>query len=449
MNLPNEFSNRMKNLLGDEYDAFLRELSNPAVKAYRVNGCKISREEFEKITPFGSERVPYTSGGYYLTMEKAGNHPYHHAGLVYIQEPAAMMPMECIDIEPSWAILDMCAAPGGKSTKAAEALKETGVIVSNEISNSRCKVLQGNIERMGIKNAVVTCLDSKRIAEYFPKCFDMIIVDAPCSGEGMFRKEQAAIDDWSVENVKSCALRQQEILNNAALCLKDGGIIVYSTCTYAVEENEMTVDAFLQSHPEFSLEMPNQRVMEYTCDGVRFDGCKTENIHLCRRLYPHKNRGEGQFAAVIRNTLQGVNVPCKAKKQPQKLPQQLKEFLDDTLNGYNAESFYITGDKVTYFTPDFDFDKSRVYNYGVTVGSIKNNYFAPHHQFFAADFDFKRKIEFNGDEQALLSYLRGETFDTPLNNGWAQVTVAGGGIGGVKVTGGTAKNHYPKGLRLL
>ena len=247
--LPLKYKERMKALLGAEFENYEKALSEEPVRAFRVNTDKISLEDFQKINIFSSEKIPYVENGFYLNFDKIGNHPYHHAGMIYVQEPGAMAPAECVEIEPDWKILDMCAAPGGKSSQLRNKLDENGVLVSNEIIPSRCKILTGNIERLGLRNTVTTCMDTKKLARTFPQSFDLIMVDAPCSGEGMFRKEEIAIDEWSEENVKMCAERQREILENACLCLKDGGYIVYATCTFSLEENEMTVDSFLHSHP--------------------------------------------------------------------------------------------------------------------------------------------------------------------------------------------------------
>ena len=202
INLPQEFESRMKNLLDEQYGDYLKALEQPAVKGFRVNTDKISLEDFEKINPFGNEKIPYVENGFYLEATKAGNHPYHHAGMIYIQEPGAMAPVECVDIDPSWCVLDMCAAPGGKSTQAKLKLGEKGILVSNEIISARCKILTGNIERLGFKNTVTTCMEPKKIAKTFPETFDFIIVDAPCSGEGMFRKEEIAVSEWGLQHTR-------------------------------------------------------------------------------------------------------------------------------------------------------------------------------------------------------------------------------------------------------
>lgn len=449
INLPIEFEERMKFLLGDEFEAYINSLNEPPVKGFRVNTEKITLDEFEKLNIFGKEKIPYVENGFYLEYEKVGNHPYHHAGMIYVQEPAAMAPAECIDINKDWKVLDMCAAPGGKSTQIKNKLGENGVLVSNDIISSRCKILAGNIERLGLKNTVTTCIDTARLAKTFPKTFDMIMVDAPCSGEGMFRKEEIAVSEWSVENVEKCALRQTEILENAVCCLKDGGYIVYATCTFSLEENEMQIDKFLQNHPEFEIVPVTQRVQKNTADGIAFDGCKCENMNFARRCYPHKNRGEGQFMAVLHNKNEAYPDFVPAKKKEIKIDKVITEFLDSTLTDYNMEDLQIYNGNPVFFTPDFEISKGTAFSCGVTVGEVKKNYILPHHQFFMAMGNkFKRKIELSPDSEEIKKYLHGEEISVSCENGWAVVLVDGCTVGGAKVVNGTAKNHYPKGLRM-
>lgn len=451
--LPVEYENRMKKLLGEEFDAYKEALEQEPVKAFRVNTDKITLEEFEKINPFTNEKIPYVENGYYLHGDKVGNHPYHHAGMIYIQEPGAMMPAECVDIDPDWKILDMCAAPGGKSTQLKNKLGENGLLVSNEVIPSRCKILTGNIERLGLKNCITTCMDTNRLAEKFPDTFDLIMVDAPCSGEGMFRKEEIAVSEWSEENVRKCAVRQKEILENAVKCLKDGGYIIYATCTFSLEENEMVVDAFLKEHTEFELVSVKDIIKENTADGIMFDNCEYKNISYTRRFYPHRNKGEGQFAAVLKRTPSPA-VPTKKKKEqkykPEKIDPIVFDFLDDTLERYDKSAVKMCNGKPVYFSGDLDVEKGVAFSCGVTIGEIKKNYILPHHQFFMAmGKDFKRKIELDADSDEITRYLKGEEIDAYCEKGWAVVTVNGCSVGGVKVGGGKAKNHYPKGLRLL
>lgn len=448
--LPLEFENRIKILLGDEFEAFKSSFNESPVRAFRVNTEKISVADFEKINPFPCEKIPYVENGFYFDYDGIGNHPYHHAGMLYIQEPAAMVPAESIDINPDWKVLDMCAAPGGKSSQIKNKLGDKGVLVSNEIVASRCKILTGNIERMGFKNVVTTCMHPQKLVKMFPEnYFNMIMVDAPCSGEGMFRKEDIAIDEWSPENVKMCAERQAEILDCAARLVRVGGYIVYSTCTFSLEENEMTVDAFLERHSGFELVPVTQRVQESTSDGIQFEGCKCENMTYTRRCYPHKTKGEGQFVAVLRYT----DAPMDSEHffvpiGKEKLDKTLVDFLDDTLVSYKKDNVQDYNGNPVYFTPDFPVPKGVAFACGVTIGEIRKNYVVPHHQFFMAmGKNFKRKINLTAGSDEIKKYLHGEELDTDCPDGWAVVMVDGCTVGGVKVSNGRAKNHYPKGLR--
>ncbi|MBE6805431.1 MAG: RNA methyltransferase [Ruminococcaceae bacterium] len=446
-NLPNAFVTRMKKLLGKEYADFEKALNGTPVRAFRVNTDKLSVEEFEKINSFSTEKIPFVKNGYYFEYDKIGLHPYHHAGMIYVQEPAAMAPAECVDIKPDWHIVDMCAAPGGKSTQLKNKIPN-GVLVSNEIIPSRCKILTGNIERLGLKNTVTTCMDTGLLANIFEGKFDLVMCDAPCSGEGMFRKDDTAINEWSEENVKMCAERQAEILDNAARLTKGGGYIVYATCTFSLEENEMTVDAFLSRHKNFELCPVAPIIAENTENGICFDGCKTENIHYCRRFYPHKNKGEGQFMAVLKNTDE-PSTDYTSPQKPKKIDKTVIEFLNDTLNSYDLSNVTLNGDTPVYFTPEFDTKNAKVFSKGVTIGEIRKNYILPHHQFFMAmGNNFKRKIELAADSDNLKKYLQGEEIAVQAENGWAAVLVDGCTLGGAKIVNGTAKNHYPKGLRL-
>jgi NOL1/NOP2/sun family putative RNA methylase len=447
--LPTAFAERMQTLLGNQYQFFVEALQQPAVKAFRVNTEKISLQDFEKINPFGSRKIPYVENGFYLDGQKVGNHPFHHAGMIYVQEPAAMASVECVEIQPHWWVLDLCAAPGGKSTQVKNKLGEKGVLVSNEIISSRCKILTGNVERLGLKNVVTTCMEPKKIAKTFPETFDLIVVDAPCSGEGMFRKEEIAIDEWTPQNVTMCAARQQDILEQAVKALQSGGTILYATCTFSLEENEMTVDTFLQNHPDFELLPVKEAVKQATADGICFEGCTCENIKEARRFYPHISKGEGQFMAVLHHKGEPKPHPVPKKGKAGKLNPLVTEFLNDTLVDYESEKVMVYQEKPVYFTPDFPVPPSTAFSCGVTIGEIRKNYLQPHHQFFMAmGNSFRRKIELDTESEALQKYLHGEEIQVDCPNGWAVVTVNGCTLGGAKVVNGKAKNHYPKGLRL-
>ena len=446
--LPEKFVERMKKLEGFDFSAYEKALEEQPVRGFRVNTDKISLEEFEKINIFGKEKIPYVENGFYLDYEKAGNHPYHHAGMIYIQEPGAMAPAECIDIDPDWKILDMCAAPGGKSTQLKNKLGENGLLVSNEYVSSRCRILTGNIERLGLHNTVTTCMDTKKLIRYFPGLFDLIMCDAPCSGEGMFRKEDVAIDEWSEENVRMCAERQAEILGNAVSLLSPSGYIIYATCTFSLEENEMLIDSFLSEHPDFEIIPVKDSVRKATADGIKFEGCKCEDIHFARRFYPHISKGEGQFMAVLhRKGEEGFGKKAAASKE--KIDKTVTDFLDSTLVSYDRNAVRMYNMNPVYFSSDVEIPKGSAFSCGVTIGEIKKNYIQPHHQFFMAMGRlFRRQIDLSPDSEEIKKYLHGEEIDVDCENGWAVITVNGCTLGGVKVVSGRAKNHYPKGLRI-
>ena len=295
--LPKSFSERMSRLLGDEYAAFLASYERPRSVGLRMNPRKAA------LPPeYCTERVPWAENGYYYPPEeRPGLSPLHDAGAYYLQEPSAMAPAALLDAQPGELVLDLCAAPGGKSTQIAAAMQGRGLLVCNEIHPKRARVLASNIERMGVSNALVLNEHPARLR--FPRCFDRILVDAPCSGEGMFRKEEAAVTDWSEETVAMCAARQTEILATAAQMLRPGGRLVYSTCTFSPEENEGVISRFLKEHPDFSV----ARVDAPWFAPGRPDWIAepAEGVERTFRLWPHKLRGEGHFAAVLENNAAG------------------------------------------------------------------------------------------------------------------------------------------------
>ncbi|MBQ3095295.1 MAG: SAM-dependent methyltransferase [Clostridia bacterium] len=447
--LPAAFAARMKALLGEEeFRLYEASFAEPAVRAFRVNTEKISVADFAAIADFAAEPIPYVDTGYYLDCAHIGSHPFHHAGMIYVQDPGAMATAECLEIGKDWWILDLCAAPGGKSSQLRNKLGEEGILVANEIVPSRCRILTGNIERLGFRNTATTCLDPVRIARLFPETFDMIMVDAPCSGEGMFRKDETAIREWSPENVRHCAERQKGILAEAVKALRPGGYIVYATCTFSLEENEMVVDGFLQKHPEFELIPVREAIRSVTADGIAFEGCKCPNIRECRRFYPHRSRGEGQFMAVLHDTRPASPRPAQTTRPAAKTDPVITDFLRDTLADFDPTHITVYNGNPVYVTPALAPDKGTAFSCGVTVGEVRKNYIVPHHQFFMAMGKyFKRRIELAPDSPELERYLHGEELSVGCENGWAVITTAGCTVGGAKVTGGRAKNHYPKGLR--
>ncbi len=478
MNLPEEFLERMRSLLGKDFDKFLEAFMKEPVRALRVNTKKISVEDFLSSVGLDLAPIPFCAEGFYFESDRIGGEPYHHAGAFYVQEPAAMSAVECIDINPDWKILDLCASPGGKSTQAAAKLSERGLIVSNEIVSSRAQILNSNIERLGIKNAVVTSTDSKNLAAEYPRFFDLVIVDAPCSGEGMMRKNDLAISEWSIQNIELCAARQAEILETAERTVKEDGYLLYSTCTFAPEENELQVYNFLVKHPEYELIPVNKRVSDSTADGILPDGVDCPSLSLCRRFYPHISPGEGQFMALLHKSGSfGDEMTVSVKKSKRDKEQKggksayseqdrriINAFLsdilaDEVLGTLDAELFIVGGENGEYYlcpsclagrTPP-----SFCTSYGVPIGSVQKGRVVPHHNLFMAYGDvMKRKINLSSreDSELIAKYLHGDTiewnaFATDRKNGYGAVLIDGCAVGGIKSVDGVAKNLYPKGLR--
>lgn len=383
MNLPIEFEKKMKAFLGNEWDDFLYSYDNNRFQALRFNTLKVqSPEEIMRILNVlgisSDKRVSWANEAYYFDENvRPGKHPYHEMGLYYIQEPSAMSAAALLAPKPGMRVLDLCAAPGGKSTQLATYLGDSGLLVSNEINTQRSRILSQNIERMGIKNAIVTNEDSFVLASHFPGFFNAIQVDAPCSGEGMFRKLPEAIEQWSVENVAICAARQKEILDNAAVMLKPGGVIVYSTCTFSKEENEDVIEYFLERHPDFTLEE-----ME--------------------RFWPHKVDGEGHFVAkLVRRGSVDTDLKADRKNKKNKNSKNrknetkpaltkenmklLSEFLDETISENMAawikNSRLVMFGEQLYRLPDMEVDIKglKVQRAGLHIGEFKKQRFEPSH----------------------------------------------------------------------
>lgn len=463
MNLPCEFENRMKALLGAEYDDFASSLSKEAVRALRVNTNKISVPDFQKICDFPVSPIAYCAEGFTFSEEHIGSHPLHLSGAFYSQEPAAMAPVECARIAPGMKILDVCASPGGKSTQAAAKLGAEGVLVANEIDPARARTLLSNVERLGFGNIIVTNTDSAALKRAYRAYFDLVIVDAPCSGEGMMRKNSLAVSEWSIENIEKCALRQHEILENASQTVAPGGCLLYSTCTYAPEENEMQIDKFLTEHEDFLLLPVPEKIKNVTSDGIVPPGSSRSELTLCRRFYPHKTPGEGQFMALLcRKSIPEAVLPAEKQKKKEKNGEKVKkdpneqiirDFLCDVLTEEGLR--YADGKKLIkagekfFLCPDICLPESGVKAAGVAVGEVRKGRVIPEHHFFMAYGSmFKRRIELSAKSEDTLRYLHGETIKTDTENGFAAVFVGGCTAGGAKVSGGEAKNYYPKGLRI-
>lgn len=459
MNLPIEFEKKMKAFLGDEWDDFLYSYDNNRFQALRFNTLKVQSPEermriLKTLKISSDKKVSWANEAYYFDENvRPGKHPYHEMGLYYIQEPSAMSAAALLAPKPGMRVLDLCAAPGGKSTQLATYLGDSGLLVSNEINTQRSRILSQNIERMGIKNAIVTNEDSFVLASHFPGFFNAIQVDAPCSGEGMFRKLPEAIEQWSMENVAICAARQKEILDNAAVMLKPGGTIVYSTCTFSKEENEDVIEYFLEKHPDFTLEE-----ME--------------------RFWPHKVDGEGHFVAkLVRRG--SVDTGFKSDRQTKKIKNNknrknetkpaltkenmklLSEFLDETISDDMAalikNSRLVMFGEQLYRLPDMEVDIKglKVQRAGLHIGEFKKQRFEPSHSLALALklSEAKNVVKLTCDNPQTIGFFNGQSVmlsdeqAAECKKGWALVCVDGYPAGWGKVNGTQVKNHYPKGLR--
>ena len=474
--LPVLFCNRMKDMLLDEYDSFMGCFTEDAdnYQALRINTLKVSEDFKERLSYLG-DNIPWEKDGYYYPKDASpGKSPYHEAGLYYIQEPSAMSPVCFLDPKPGEKILDLCAAPGGKSTQIAVRMKGEGVLITNEINRDRAKILSLNIERLGIRNAFVLNETPLHLSEVFEGYFDKILVDAPCSGEGMFRKNEVAVSEWSLENVRLCAERQAQILSCAAKMLKPGGRIVYSTCTFSPEENEGSIYHFLCENSDFHVEEVE------TFAGMAKANPKWINeeipdefykeIENAVRLWPHKLKGEGHFLCVLkrdgelisydRYVPNGKNIP--AGKATLKL---FWDFAAETLDFADFDSktlrsgikldgdMYMFGDQLymgNSFMPSTN--GLKVVRPGLHLGTVKKDRFEPSHHLALAlsREDVICHTDYSEDSQEIRQYLNGQTLrtDKELKKGWVLVTCDGYSIGFSKFAGGMLKNHYPKGLRI-
>ena len=476
--LPQAFLNRMESMLGNEYPAFLESYDKDKYQALRLNSIKGDTAQMKEKVPFSLQPVAWAKDGFYYEKDDTpGRHPLHEAGVYYIQEPSAMAPvsylMEDYDVVQKEAadcqerILDLCAAPGGKSTQIAARMhemytsgkwKEQGLLICNEIHPARAKILSENVERMGIANAMVTNETPQRLAEMFEDYFTRILVDAPCSGEGMFRKNEQACEEWSPENVQVCAARQQEILACAASMLRPGGRMVYSTCTFAPEENEGTISRFLEQHPQFHI-VP---VKKYPgmADGVAaWTKHPAAEIGDTIRLFPHHLHGEGHFVAVLEKEgtvsenyrgycANGEEKPL-AKGEAKAYLAGLQEFLGK-IPADDAGRLFLFGEQL-YLMPEHMPATRRLHvlRPGLHLGTVKKNRLEPAHALALAISPQEACHSWNLSVDEARAYLAGQTFPAEGEKGWYLITVDGYSLGWGKLAGSVMKNHYPKGLRKL
>ena len=427
--LPELFMERMQGQLGEEYGAFLSSLQRPRAVALRFNPLKGEIP----VLPFVGSPVPWEPMGYYYDPEqRPGLHVYHEAGVYYLQEASAMAPVALLDPQPGESICDLCAAPGGKSTQIAGRLRGRGMLLCNEINPKRARILSRNIERLGISNAVVTGETPAVLSKRLPGFFNRVLVDAPCSGEGMFRKEEAAVTDWSPEAVQMCARRQGEILDCAAQLLKSGGRLVYSTCTFSPQENEEAVLQFLERHPEFVPEPVEAPWFQESGKGMY-------------RLWPHKLLGEGHFAAVLRKM--GQREEAFSTVSGEKLPKQWESFSKE-LDIHLPQGRMVRFGDTLYWAPASmpDIKGLRVLRPGLELGTLKKERFEPAHALalWLRETPCQCSLAPEGPEMA--AYLHGEVLPC-REKGWCLVKAGEYSLGWGKGDGSRLKNHYPKGLR--
>lgn len=498
--LPEEFKQRMERMLGAEYADFLASYERPRRGGLRLNALKNGSERLPDSGCFHLSPVAWTPGGFYYAPEdRPGKHPFHECGVYYMQEPSAMAVAALSGVKPGMRVLDLCAAPGGKSTQLASMLGGEGLLVSNEIHPARARILSQNIERMGAANCIVTNETPERLKDRFALFFDTVVVDAPCSGEGMFVKEPEAIPNWSLANVELCADRQLGILECAAEMTAPGGTLVYSTCTFAPLEDERNCAVFLARHPEFVIaDLPGElgeAFMEGTglaagvpewallssdgteesdggpsgdnalLNGAVGDG-SLRSLRGCIRLWPHRLEGEGHFLAVFRKQGEPFarRIPAAPPLKDREAMRLLGQFCRENLTE-PGESRILTGEKTNaglrifgselYRVPySIDVRGLKVLRAGLHLGTVKKNRFEPSHSLalFLTAEDVRCSVTID-DGPLASAYLRGESLQVrdcgkvTGEKGWCLVTICGFSAGWGKISSGQIKNHYPKGLR--
>ncbi len=453
--LPPLFLHRMKNWLGAEYPAFFNALQAAPRRALRVNSLKISPQAFQQRSPFPlGDPVPWCPQAFYLDEGlPAGGHPWHRCGLYYLQDPSAMAPGALLAPQPGERILDLTAAPGGKATHIAAQMGGRGLLVANEIKTRRIGHLAQNLERWGAGNVIITNETPERLAAHFGAYFDRVVVDAPCSGEGMFRKDAHARRDWSPEMVHGCALRQKNILHTAARLVRSGGCLLYSTCTFAPEENEAVLANFLETHPDFSLEdLPHYP--GFDSGHPEWLGLP-EKLRATVRLWPHRLEGEGHFVACLRRSAQppAETLPSARLSAPNRTQRAwLQTFLEDSLRlELPADRLHVRGSRL-YLTPPIrpTLRGLRVLHPGVWLGTFKKDRFEPAHPlalWLRAD-QAQRVCDLPANSPPLQAYLRGEVLPRQAARGWTLICADGFPLGWGKQVGNRLKNHYPRGWLL-
>lgn len=441
--LKKDFLEESKEIFGEDYEAFIASYSEKPFRGISINTLKASYDKIKTFLPFKTEKSPMYINGYYIDSDTdgVGNNPLHHMGAFYVQEPSASAPVTLLDIHEGERILDLCAAPGGKSSQIAALLNHSGLLWSNEIVKSRAQILLSNLERMGVRSVVISNCHPDTLCDRLSGFFDKILVDAPCSGEGMFRRNHEASDEWSREHVISCAERQLSILESASKALKDGGVIVYSTCTFSREENEGVVTEFLSRHSEFYV------------DEAAVNFGRKSLINGGVRISPLES-GEGQFMVrLIKNSSESSkHSEYKFSDKNKSSVKLAEDFLKEVFAEAPDGRVEVIGDRAYIFPNNIpELNGLGVIRAGVLIGEIKKNRIEPAHALFSAFSPeyFKSVLDLKFSDERIQSFLRGEEIDCDSQRGYTLLAVEGISLGFGKCSNGRLKNKYPKGLRIM
>lgn len=485
MELPQKFCDEMKRILGEEYEAYRSSMNERRRFGLRVNTAKISVEKFEKICPFAIKKIPYIENGfYYEEGAQPSKHPYYFAGLYYLQDPSAMTPASRLPVEKGEAVLDLCAAPGGKATELAAKLGGTGLLVANDISSKRAKALLKNIELFGVENSLIVTEYPAKLRQFFTGFFDKILIDAPCSGEGMFRKDPSMVKAWEQNGPEFYSKLQREILEQALPMLKDGGMLLYSTCTFSPLEDEGTVEYVLSLDERMELvEMAGYA--GFAAGNPHLIGSDNKEIEKCVRMFPHRLDGEGHFLALFRcgkgrqrhlgdggndvrqsshgrRSSHGRQSSHGRRSGLRKEEQELFEAFAKNLNRKFACEHIESKNGMIYYMPEEmpEVLGLRFLRSGLFLGEIKKKRFEPSQSLAMAlcAEEYKKVIDLSADDDRVFRYLKGETLvfgeedaiETGKQaGGYVLVCVDGYPLGWGKLTGSTLKNKYHPGWRLL
>lgn len=449
MILPNSFTNEMRELLGDAFDAFMESYEHIPHSGLRVNTGKISPEDFRKLAPFSLAPVEWIGNGFTYHEENVSKDPYYYAGLYYLQEPSAMTPANRLDVQPGDYVLDLCAAPGGKATELGSRLRGEGILVANDLSNSRAKALLKNLELMGIPNIYVISEDPGHLAEQLPGFFDKILVDAPCSGEGMFRREPKMVSFWEKQGPEYYSEIQRKLILQAADMLRPGGKLLYSTCTFSELENEGTIHWLMDQRPEMHL---------VDCEPYKGFAPGRQGLTQCVRIFPHRMEGEGHFLALLEKEDTGER-PVRTRGKTKKIPQEASDFLKDCTGlRIDENTVYHMQEDRLYALGAFDSMpvRLRYLRTGLFLGTCKKKRFEPSQALAMAlrGDGYVSSVSFGREDERAVRYLKGETLDVSdlldsvaEKKGWQLVCVDGYPLGWGKLAGGILKNKYYAGWR--